>query len=55
MKRAMARVARAMRTVTKRVMATNDDNTGNVCGKEGDGRLTAATMGMVQRTWPLAL
>jgi hypothetical protein len=40
-------------------MATNSNNMGNGYGKEGDRRLTAATMamgmGMVQRTWLLAL
>jgi hypothetical protein len=55
MKRAMARVARAMVTATKRVMATNGDNTCNGYGKEGGGRLMAATMGMVQRSHLLAL
>jgi hypothetical protein len=44
-----------MATATKRVMATNDNNTGNGYGKEGGGRSTAATMGMAQRTHPLAL
>ncbi len=55
MKRAMARAARAMATATRRVMATNGDNTGNGYGEEGSGRLTVATMGTVQRTHPLAL
>ncbi len=36
-KRSMARVARAMATVTKRAMATSCDNTDNGNGKEGDG------------------
>jgi hypothetical protein len=44
-----------MSTATKRVMATNGDNTGNGYGKEGGGRSTAATMGTAQRTHPLAL
>jgi hypothetical protein len=47
-KRTMARAARAMATATKRTMATNGDNTGNGYGKEGGGRLMAATMGTVQ-------
>jgi hypothetical protein len=51
----MARAAREMATATKRVMATNGDNTGNGYGKEGGGRLTAAMMGTVQRTHLLAL
>jgi hypothetical protein len=34
MKRAMARVARAMAMATKRAMATNGDNMGNGYGKE---------------------
>ncbi len=37
---------------TKRVMATNRDNTGNGYGEEGGGRLTAATMGTAQRDTP---
>ncbi len=44
-KRAMARAARVKATATKRVMATNGDNTGNGYGKEGGGCLTVATMG----------
>jgi hypothetical protein len=55
MKRAMARVARAMTTAAKRVMMTNRDNTCNGYGKEGGGHLMAATMGTAQRTHPLAL
>ncbi len=51
----MARAARAMATITKRVMATNGDNTGNGYGKEGGGRSTAATMGMARKTHPLVL
>ncbi len=51
----MVRAARVMVTATKRVMATNGDNTGNGYGKEGGGRLTVAMMGTVQRTQPLAL
>ncbi len=54
-KRAMTRVARAMATAKKRALATNGDNTGNGYGKKDDGRLTVATIGTVQRTWPLAL
>ena len=45
----MARAARAMETATKRVMATNRDNTGNGYGEEGDGRLLAATIRTAQR------
>ncbi len=49
----------AMVTVTKRVMATDGDNTGNGDGKDGGERATAATMamgrGMARRTWPLTL
>ncbi len=41
-----------MATATKRVMATNGDNTGNGYGKEGGGRLLAAMMGMAQRDTP---
>ncbi len=37
---------RAMATATKRVMATDGDNTGDCYRKEGGGHLTAATMGM---------
>jgi hypothetical protein len=55
MKRVKARAARAMATATKRVMATNCDNTGNGYGEEGGGRLTAATMGTAQRTHLLVL
>jgi hypothetical protein len=44
-----------MATATKRVMATNGNNTGNGYGKEGGRRLMAATMGMAGRTHPLAL
>jgi hypothetical protein len=55
MKRVMARAARAMAMATKRVMATNGDNTGNGYGKEGGGRSMVATMGMAQRTHLLAL
>jgi hypothetical protein len=44
-----------MATEMKRVMATNDNNTGNGYIKEGGGRLMAATMGTAQRTHPLAL
>jgi hypothetical protein len=51
----MVRAARAMATVMKRVMATNVINMGNCYDKEGNGRLTAAAMGTVQRTRPLAL
>jgi hypothetical protein len=51
----MARAARAMVTATKRVMATDGDNTGNGYGEEGDGRSTAATIGTARRTGPLAL
>jgi hypothetical protein len=51
----MARVARAMAMATKRAMSSDGDNTGNGYGEEGDGRSTAATIGMAQRTWPLAL
>ncbi len=40
------RVARATATATKRVMATNGNNTRNGYGKEGGGRLTTATMVM---------
>jgi hypothetical protein len=54
-KRAMARAARAMAMATKRVMATNSDNTGNGYGKEGGGRLAAMTTGTARRTHPLAL
>ncbi len=54
-KRVMVRVARAMATATKRVMATNNDNTGNGYSKEAGGQATAATMAMgmgtAQRTW----
>ncbi len=49
------RAARAMVTATKRAMATNGNNKGNGYGKEGDGRLMAATMGTARRTGPLAL
>ncbi len=38
-----------METATKRVMATNRDNTGNGYGEEGDGRLLAATIRTAQR------
>ncbi len=48
----MARAARAMATATKRVMATNGDNTGNGYGKEGGGRSTVATLGMAGRDTP---
>jgi hypothetical protein len=41
----MARAARTMGTVTKRVMATNSDNTDNGYSKEGGGHSTAATIG----------
>jgi hypothetical protein len=55
----MVRVAGAMATATKRVMATNGDNLGNGYGKMADGQATAATtamgMGTTQRTWPLML
>ncbi len=51
----MARAARVMATAAKRMIATNGNNAGNGYGKEGGGRLTAATMGTVQRTHPLAL
>jgi hypothetical protein len=51
----MARAARAMAMATKRVMATNGNNTGNGYGKEGGRHLMLAMMGMVQRTYPLAL
>jgi hypothetical protein len=57
-----ARVAgdkKGMATATKRAMVTNGDNTGNGYGKEGDGRLMAATMAMgmgkAQRTGPFKL
>ncbi len=46
---------RVMAQATKRAMATNGDNMGNGYGKEGGRHSTAAMMGMVQRTWPLAL
>jgi hypothetical protein len=47
---------RVILTATKRVMATDGDNTGNGYGEEGGGRSTAAaTMGTAQRTHPLAL
>jgi hypothetical protein len=39
----------------KRAMATGGNNMGNSYGKEDGGRSTAATMGMVRRTLPLAL
>ncbi len=51
----MARVARARVMATKRVMATNGNNTGIGYGKEGGRRLMAATMGTAQRTHLLAL
>ncbi len=58
-KRAVAMAERAMAMATKRAMATNGDNTGNGCGKEGDRRLMVATMAMgmgrAQRTGPLTL
>jgi hypothetical protein len=44
MKRAMARAATAMATVTKRAMATNDNNTGNGYGEENDGCSMAEMM-----------
>ncbi len=44
---------------TKRAMVTNGDTTDNGHGEESGGHLMVATMamgmGMVQRTWPLAL
>jgi hypothetical protein len=55
MKRTMARAARVMATATKRAMATNGDNMDNGYCKEDDGRSTAVTRGMAQRTWPLVL
>jgi hypothetical protein len=51
----MVRAARVMVTVMKTVMATDVDNRGNGYNEEGNGRLTAATMGTAQRTQPLAL
>ncbi len=51
----MERAARAMVTATKRVMATNGDNTDNGYCKEDDGCLMAVTRGMVQGTRPLRL
>jgi hypothetical protein len=44
-----------MAMMTKRAMATNDDNMGNGYGEEDDGRLMAVTMGTARRTRPLAL
>jgi hypothetical protein len=44
-----------MPMATKRVMATDGDNTGNGYGEEGGGRPTAATMETARRTHPLAL
>jgi hypothetical protein len=52
---AIARAARAMVMAMKRAMATNGNSMGNGYGKEGDEQLKVATMGMVQRTWPLTL
>ncbi len=54
-KSAMVRAAREMMTATKRAMATDDHNMGNCYSEEGGGRLTAATMGMVQMIRPLVL
>ncbi len=55
-KKAIARATkRAMVMATTRAMVTNGNNMGNGYGKEGGGRLMAATMGTVQRTRPLAL
>jgi hypothetical protein len=51
----MARAARVMAMVTKRMMVTDGNNTGNGYGKEGGRRLMAAMMGTVRRTHPLAL
>jgi hypothetical protein len=48
----MARAARAMAMATKRVMATNGDNTGNGYGEEGGGRSLAASMGTARRDTP---
>ncbi len=55
MNMAIARAARAMVMAMKRAMATNGNSMGNGYGKEGDEQLKVATMGMVQRTWPLTL
>jgi hypothetical protein len=54
-KRAMASAAREMATATKRVMATDGNNTGNGYSKEGEGCLTAAMIRIGGRTRPLAL
>ncbi len=55
----MARVARVMATATKRVMATDGNNTGNGYCEEASGQATVVTMAMgmgtAQRTWPLTL
>ncbi len=49
-KRAIARAARAMAMATKRAMVTGGNNKDNDYGKEGGGRLSAATRGTAQRT-----
>jgi hypothetical protein len=55
----MAREARVMATVTKRVMRTDGDNTDYGYGEEIGRQATAATMamgmGMMQKTWALML
>jgi hypothetical protein len=55
----MPRAAMAMATPTKRVMATDGNNTGNgydeEAGRQAMAVTTAMGMGTVQRTWLLVL